>query len=382
MIEIKFKETTAMKSIKNSLPPFVKEKIIDVKQKTDKWYNLKSNKIGSSEIFALIQYYAKDNELLSCGIQPADIREESSFNTAFGLYHKIKKTKEYFTKPLGRVYADYGTAMETYAKYWLKNQYKASIEQGLVFIDNDCIVSTDIIGSWKDTPIQDINSVYIDIINNPCFIVEIKTINSWKYQAKTLITGIDWKTILQHQYQLFISGIEWGGILPIVLENDTAEERCFIAGMAQGNKSKFIKYLEPRCKTQIYFIQKIPALRGLFTAVLERFFDDVKNNNEPTMYPDKEEPKAIFNMVRNYQDTFRINVSVDGKIDNFIKSKENFEMAKKEFEKQKDLIINTLYMSKALRITDKDNSKRIEIDGRNAVIIKDIKEKEQCKELA
>ncbi len=387
MIEVKFKESRAMKNIKKSLPDFIRNKVIDIKQRTNKWFDLRSNKIGSSEIFALIQYYATDNELLSCGIQPKDFREESSFDTAFGLYHKIKKTKEYFTKPLSRAFADYGSAMETYAKQWLKNRYKIDIEDGFVFVDNDSIASTDVIGVWKDTTIQDYNGNYIDVVDNPCFIVEIKTINNFKYQTKTLITGIDWRTIIQYQYQLYISGLEWGGILAMILENDTIEERCYIAGLSQASKSKFIKYLEPKVKTEIYFMQKIPAFRGLFSVVLERFFSDIKNSNEPSMYPDKEESKAIFNMIRNYQDTFRENYVIDGNLSNFIEAKTNFDKAKENFENQKNIMINALYMSKSLKIIDNKNLKKIEIDGRNALILKDIKDfnKENndkiCKEL-
>ena len=62
-----------------------------LKQGTLAWEKAKATRIGSSEIFDIVKYYATDEELQNCGINAEDFRLEKPYTTVWALYHKILK---------------------------------------------------------------------------------------------------------------------------------------------------------------------------------------------------------------------------------------------------------------------------------------------------
>ncbi|MEG2021596.1 MAG: hypothetical protein RR087_07460, partial [Oscillospiraceae bacterium] len=62
----------------------------NLKQGTLAWEKARESRIGSSEIFDIVRYYATDEELQNCGISAEAIRAEKPYTTTWALYHKMQ----------------------------------------------------------------------------------------------------------------------------------------------------------------------------------------------------------------------------------------------------------------------------------------------------
>lgn len=60
-----------------------------LKQGTLAWDNARATRIGSSEVFDIVRYYATDDELQNCGFNAEAVRAEKPYTTAWALYHKM-----------------------------------------------------------------------------------------------------------------------------------------------------------------------------------------------------------------------------------------------------------------------------------------------------
>ena len=80
-------------------------KKVKLKQNTLSWEKARSTRIGSSEVFDIVRYYASDDELQNCGINAERFREESPYTTAWALYHKILNDGVYKREELAPEYA-------------------------------------------------------------------------------------------------------------------------------------------------------------------------------------------------------------------------------------------------------------------------------------
>lgn len=64
-------------------------KKVRLKQGTLAWEKARETRIGSSEIFDVVRYFATDIELQNCGINAEKFKKESPYTTAWALYHKM-----------------------------------------------------------------------------------------------------------------------------------------------------------------------------------------------------------------------------------------------------------------------------------------------------
>ncbi len=187
---------------------YKKLNIIKLKQKSNAWLDLKDTRIGSSEIYGLVKYYIKDEELESLGINSTEFKEKP-YTTAWEIWHKFMSKDIYVRKPLEWVLAEYGNSIEKFAFKWIqkKENFKygeCAFNEGEVYTnDNDIrIASLDIEAMINSTEIfQDSNGNDISLKDDNEFVVEVKAMSKFKVSKDKIITsGVDWKYILQLQY--------------------------------------------------------------------------------------------------------------------------------------------------------------------------------------
>ena len=77
-----------------------------LKQGTLAWEKARATRIGGSEVFDIVRYYATDEELQNCGINAEDFKSEEPYTTAWALYHKIINDGVYKSEALAPEYAE------------------------------------------------------------------------------------------------------------------------------------------------------------------------------------------------------------------------------------------------------------------------------------
>lgn len=85
---------------------------VKLSQGTLRWEQARETRIGSSEVFDIVRYYALPDELQNCGISAEKIMEEAPYTSAWALYHKMKGDGLYHREALAPEYAEYGHAVE------------------------------------------------------------------------------------------------------------------------------------------------------------------------------------------------------------------------------------------------------------------------------
>lgn len=344
-----------------------------MRQRTKKWLNLKKKRIGSSEIFSLVKYYATDEELLNCSLSPQEVADETAFDSAWTLYHKIKQDITIHTKQLPISLDKYGISMEDYAMNFLKDNFKGiTFKKGNVYIpDNFRIASLDIECNVKSSILRDVSGQIINTFKNYKGLVEVKTVNKYKW----LNNGISCRTKIQQAYQMYCTGIKFGGIVSIVLKDDTQEKRAFLAGIFEADKTKFLNYAKDEIsEVFVDWYQFNNAFIGLFSSVLERFKRDLNEDNCPALFIGDEEPKVIFDAIREFQEKTHTSIgSCEIDLKGYIKAKNLLKKVDDIFKLKKNAIINKLYFEKSIEAQDIKNNVFLKIDARNALVVKDMK---------
>ena len=271
-------------------------KKIDLKQNSQKWLDYKKSRIGSSEIFGLVEYYSTRSELINAGIDP-DKFDEQPYTTAYQLFHKIKNPHLYIEPEFDPDLADFGHRIEDFAIEYLNKEkkYNATYKKGEVFADKVKIASLDIQGKAESSQIiQDSNGFNISLADIPDFIVEAKAISLFKSKKDNITTlGVDWKFIFQLQYQLYCSGLKWGKIIVVTLNKDRQHLRGYICGLP---KSKYFDYIKNNSKINEFIYIARPEYFYLIQNALEKFEFDLRTNNEPE-FPNY---KKVFDKNHNF----------------------------------------------------------------------------------
>lgn len=326
--------------------------------KSDFYLN-KKHRIGSSEIFSLVQHYLTDTELLNFGVQPSSVRGEQPFRTAFYLYHKVRETlpKEI---ELPRSMGDFGLAAEFVAEKWLKeNGYNPTRPEQK--ISGNCVASADFMCSATKT----INQDGVILAPGDKFICENKTFVP-QMLKKVKDEGIPFKYICQLQYQLWLYGIRTGAFSSLELVDDTADERAYIAGVFAGSKSKGLKQFYARFTKSIVFMEYKQEYGAMFELVLERFFNDVNNGHEPELCM-ADDPALLFALLRinaNVKEAPQATIST-ALIESYQKAKNAYADAKFAYDTHKKKIVDILYQNKTLSCTDGKST--VLVQGNNSL---------------
>lgn len=265
---------------------------VSLKQGTLAWEKARETRIGSSEVFDLVRYYASEEELQNCGLNAEAVRREKPYTTAWALYHKIIGDGIFERQELPPELADYGHAVEPYGASVLQQGRKKRLKPGVVFMNETLIASLDISGISEavDERLFDYGAGHVPV--GQSFVCEQKTM-----MPSVLKNGLPIKYIIQAQYQISMTRHAFYILQLMVLDGDTVFERGKITQMS---KKKRCEYLRDKMQVTHLYFQNNTHLAMLIHVCLERFFDDVRNFKEPT-------PFIATDNQRNIIDSIRIN---------------------------------------------------------------------------
>lgn len=311
-----------------------------VKQGTLEWEKLRERRIGSSEIFDIVRYYATDTELWNCGINAEDFRREKPFTSVWSLYHKMINSGFYKKAALGPEDALYGHAAEGYGVKVLSRARKKKLSPGEVYIDDYFIASLDIAGVAEE--IDCVSFDYGTGTPKPGqkFVCEQKTV-----RPALLSHGIPYKYIIQAQYQILSTHKDFYILQIMVLDNDTAFERGRIYQMPP---KKRYEYLDDNMTVAHYYFKNNPALARLIETAKERFINDVENLREPKAYIATDSQQNIIESIRENA-LFNAELTLPYDLEPYIKAKEKEDRAKMAREQELQRIITAAKENNACR---------------------------------
>ena len=307
-------------------------KKMKIKQGTRAWETAKETRIGSSEVFDIVRYYATETELQNCGIDAKKFKEELPFVSTWALYHKLINDGIYQKPLLDPALGEYGLAMEYYGLKLLQENRKNKLKKGQVFISDKLIASLDISGVSEEIDVREFDYGTGKIKPGLKFVCEQKTITPYK-------DHLPLKYIIQAQYQITMSKHNYFLLQLMMLENDTDFERGKIVSLANTSKRKFIEYVKNKVKVQYIYFNHNEALSQLIKVCLDRFFKDVEQRKEPSPYVQIDSVNNIIISVR--QNSF-YNPELIKELDlsAFAKSKEIYDEAEKNKKAEMQKIID------------------------------------------
>lgn len=265
-------------------------KKIRLKQGTLLWEKARATRIGSSEVFDIVRYYASDDELQNCGINAEDFRNEKPYTTAWALYHKLMDDGIYKKEALDPEYAEYGHAVEPYGVYVLQKGRAKKLRPGEVYVDDRLIASLDISGVAEDADMVSFDYGEGTPAVGQKFVCEQKTM-----LPIIVKNGVPFKYIIQAQYQIEMTKADFFILQIMVLRNDTP----FIRGkICQMSRKKRYQYLDENMDVKHIYFANNKHLAELIKTCLRRFFDDVDNKKEPTPYIEYDSQQNIIESIR------------------------------------------------------------------------------------
>lgn len=265
-------------------------KRVKLKQGTLAWEKARSQRIGSSEIFDIVRYYAKNEELQNCGIDAEKFRAEKPYTTAWALYHKVLNDGLYFKEALAPEFAEYGHAAEPYGVHVLQKGRKKKLKPGEVWVGDRLIASLDIAGTAEETDIKPFDYGKGAPRIGDRFVCEQKTM-----MPQNVKKGMPYKYIIQAQYQITETKADFFILQFMILKEDTPFNRGRICQMS---KKKRFEYLDSNMTVSHYYFKSNEHLSRLIEECLKRFFDDVDNKREPTPFIAFDTPKNIIESIR------------------------------------------------------------------------------------
>jgi len=341
-------------------------KKMKIKQGTRAWESAKETRIGSSEVFDIVRYYATDTELQNCGIDAEKFKEELPFVSTWALYHKMIKDDIYQKPLLDPALSEYGLAMEKYGLHVLQQDRKNKLKKGEVFISDNLIASLDISGVSETVDLRPFDYGTGKINVGDRFVCEQKTISPFK-------DHLPLKYIIQAQYQITMSKKKYFILQAMILENDTDFERGKIVSLANSNKSKFFEYVKNKVKVQHIYFAHNEALSRLITVCLNRFFKDVQDRNEPKPYIRIDKVRNIIVSIRQ-NSFYNPDLVKEFDLTEYAECKKNCDIADKKKQEAMQKIIDFAMTNNCSRFSSKDGiTAAFSSDGK--FLIKEPKEK-------
>lgn len=260
-----------------------------LKQGTLLWEKARATRIGGSEVFDIVRYYATDEELQNCGINAEEFREEKPYTTAWALYHKILGDGIYQNEAPSAEYAEYGHAAEPYGVHYLQHGRVKKLKPGEVYASDKLIASLDISGVAEEVDIVPFSYGHGTPQIGQRFVCEQKTM-----LPQVVKNGVPYKYIVQAQYQITMTSADFFILQIMILREDSP----FIRGkVCQMSKKTRYKYLDENMDVKILYFKNNEHLAQLIKVCLERFFSDVEAKNEPTAYIENDSSKNIIKSI-------------------------------------------------------------------------------------
>ncbi len=327
---------------------------VKLKQGTLAWEKARETRIGSSEIFDIVKYYASDEELQNCGINAESFRAEKPYTTVWALYHKMLGDGFYKRKTLPIKYAEYGHIVEPYGVRILQKGRQKKLRPGEVWIDDKLIASLDIAGVAEA----------VDIIpfKNGCgtpkigqrFVCEQKTM-----MPQIVKNGVPYKYVIQAQYQITQVKADFYILQLMVLnnfKNRDVENIEFIMGKICGMPlKKRYQYLDENLSVSHYYFKNNEHLSSLIKECIKRFLSDIENRNEPT-------PCITNDSKANVVECLMINggcnknAVAEYDLSLLIDAKNKEKIAKKVYESELQKVLETAVKNNACYISSPDGT--------------------------
>lgn len=266
-------------------------KRVKVKQGSLAWENLRAERVGSSEIFDIVKYYATAEELQNCGINPENFREEKPYTTAWALYHKVIGDGLFKRAALAPEYAEYGHAAEPYGRSVLQKDRKKRLKPAEVYIDDRYLIaSPDITGIAEE-----VDLVPFDYGNGmprlgQRFVCEQKTM-----MPQMIKNGLPFKYIIQAQYQILHMRADFFILQVMTLSEDTVFLRGKICGMSAKKRKE---YFDENLHVKSIYFKNNAALSRLIEVCTERFLEDVSKKHEPRAFIEQDDQRNIIESIR------------------------------------------------------------------------------------
>jgi len=266
-------------------------KKVRLKQGTLEWEKFRNTRIGSSEVFDIVRYYASEDELQNCGFNAEDFKAEKPYTTAWALYHKLLGDGMFRRGELEAEFAEYGHAVEPYGARILQRERTNKVKAGEVYADERLIASLDVSGIAEDIDA----AVPFDFgIGYPQagqkFVCEQKTM-----LPQMIKRGMPYKYIVQAQYQIMETKADFFILQVMILRDDTP----FIRGkICQMPPRKRYEYLDENMTVRHYYFKNNPHLSRLIEVCLDRLFADVEEQREPEPYLRCDSQQNIIESIR------------------------------------------------------------------------------------
>lgn len=336
-----------------------------LKQGTLKWEKARATRIGSSEIFDIVKYYATDEELQNCGINAEMFRGEKPYSSAWALYHKMHNDGIYEKEELPPEFAEYGHAVEPYGLSILQNGRSKKLTPGAVYISDRLIASLDISGVSEEVDVKpfDFGNGIVPIGKK--FVCEQKTM-----LPNVIKNGLPMKYVIQAQYQITMTGADFFILQIMVLKNDTAFERGKIVQMS---KKKRLEYLRDKMSVTHFYFRNNQHLAALIKKCLERFFEAVDTFKEPTPFISCDTQKNIIESIR-INTYYNKNLILDYDLSEIVKANDELKQAKEKRDQVLQEIIEVAKKCNASRF--KSNAHTAAFSAAGAFLIKEVV---QCK---
>lgn len=261
-----------------------------LKQGTLAWERARAFRIGSSEVFDIVRYYATDDELQYCGFNAEDFRAEKPYTTAWALYHKMQDDGLYKKEALAPEFAEYGHAVEPYGVRTLQKGRERKLKPGAVYADKRLIASLDIEGVAETVDEIPFSYGRGKPKAGQKFVCEQKSM-----MPTVVKNGLPFKYIIQAQYQLMQTKADFFILQLMILKEDTPFIRGKVCQMSP--KAKY-KYLDENIRVSHYYFADNPHLGKLIEKCLSLFFEDVDAQREPRPFIDTDSPRNIIESIR------------------------------------------------------------------------------------
>ncbi len=265
-------------------------KKIKLKQGTLAWEKVRDTRIGSSEVFDIVRYYATDTELQNCGINAEDFRREKPYTTVWALYHKMLKDGIYRREALEPENAEYGHAVEPYGVHKLQTGRAYKVKPGEVYIDDRLIVSLDVAGVAEEIDVRPFDFGIGQPKVGQRFVCEQKSM-----RPQVVKNGFPFKYIIQAQHQITRTKADFYILQIMILDNDTVFNRGKICQMSRRKRFQF---LDAHMEIGHYYFQNNEHLARLIEECIDRFFFDVEIQMEPMAFIECDSQQNIIESIR------------------------------------------------------------------------------------
>ena len=338
----------------------------NLKQGTRAWENAKESRIGGSEIFDIVRYYATETEIQNCGFDAKKLKEEIPFVSTWALYHKMLNDGIY-RKPLLEPYlSEYGLAMEKFGLKVLQENRTNKLKKGQVFLSDKLIASLDISGISEEIDVKPFDFGRGTIKAGEKFVCEQKTISPYK-------DTLPLKYIIQAQYQILMSGSKFFILQAMILNEDTPFERGKIVSLANSNKKKFFEYVKDKIKIQHIYFNHNEALSQLIRVCIDRFFRDVEQRKEPKPFLQVDKASNIIISIRQ-NSFYNPDLTKEFDLTEFATCKKALELAEKNKKAAMQKIIEFAMENNCSKLFDSNgNTASFSSDGK--FLFKESKEK-------